>query len=125
TLILNLPFGNGAARETIAELEARTTPRRFDIDVSDVIGPMESVTEFRVTLPEGFRARLPDNVTAESVFGRYSAEFTQEGRELRVVRRVSGLRGRQPRERLPELLAFLKEMTRDDVRFIVLEPAAD
>ncbi|HEU0012618.1 MAG TPA: DUF3857 and transglutaminase domain-containing protein [Longimicrobium sp.] len=125
TLILHLPFGNGAMRETIAELESHREPRRFDIDVADVVGPIESVTEFRVTLPDGFRARLPDNVTAESVFGRYTAEFVQEGSELRVTRRITGLRGRQPKERLPELLAFLKDMTRDDVRFIVLEPAGN
>ncbi|MBW3571872.1 MAG: DUF3857 domain-containing protein [Gemmatimonadetes bacterium] len=125
SLILTLPFGNGSTRELIAELESRDEPRRFDIDVADVIGPIETVTEFRVTLPEGYRARLPDNVVAESVFGRYTAEFSQEGRELRVVRRAAGRRGTEPRERLPELLSFLRDMSKDDVQFIVVEPAGD
>ena len=125
TLILTLPFANGSTREIISELESRQEPRRFDIDVSDVIGPIQTVTEYRVTLPEGYRARLPRNVTAESAFGSYQAEFSQQGRVLRVVRRVSGRRGREPRERLPELLGFLREMSKDDVQFIVVEPAAD
>ncbi|HEX2077565.1 MAG TPA: DUF3857 and transglutaminase domain-containing protein [Longimicrobium sp.] len=125
TLILTLPFSGPSTRETIAELEARREPRRFDIDVGEVIGPVETVTEYRVTLPEGYRARLPRNVSAESTFGRYAAEFSQQGRELRVVRRYAGRRGTEPKERLPELLAFLRDMAKDDVVFIVVEPAGD
>ncbi|HEX6036876.1 DUF3857 and transglutaminase domain-containing protein [Longimicrobium sp.] len=125
TLVLSVPFANGSMEEVLTELQARTEPRRFDIDVAQVMGPMEVVNEYRVTLPEGYRARLPQNVTAESVFGRYSAEFTQEGRELRVVRRLWGRRGTESRERLPELISFLREMGRDDSVFIIVEPAAD
>ncbi len=125
TLILTVPFGNGTMQEAINEIEAHPGPRRFDIDAGSVIGAFESRTEFRVTLPEGYRARLPDNVTAEGVFGRYTAEFVQEGRELRVTRQMAGRRGREPRERMPELLAFLRDMSKDDVVFIVVEPAAD
>ncbi|HEU0300601.1 MAG TPA: hypothetical protein VFR37_14120, partial [Longimicrobium sp.] len=125
TLILTLPFPAPSTRETIAELEARRAPRRFDIDVGEVIGPVETTTEYRVALPEGYRARLPQNVSAESAFGRYSAEFAQQGRELRVVRRYAGRRGTEPRARLPELLTFLRDMAKDDVVFIVVEPAAN
>lgn len=125
TMILSLPFANGSMDEVLSELEARPSPRRFDIDVADVIGPVQTVTEFRVTLPEGYRARLPDNVTAEGIFGRYTAEYSQEGRELRVVRRVQGRRGTEPLERLPELVAFLRDMSRDDAVFIIVERASD
>jgi hypothetical protein len=125
TLVLNIPFANGSMEEALTELQARTEPRRFDIDAAQVVGPLEIVNEYRVTLPEGYRARLPQNVTAESVFGRYTAEFAQEGRELRLVRRMSGRRGTESRERLPELVAFLREMGRDDAVFIIVEPRAD
>lgn len=125
TLILTLPFGNGSMTEAIAELTARDEPRRFDIDVGSVIGPVESVSEYRVVLPKGYRARLPENVVAESAFGRYTAEFAQEGRELRVVRRYAGRRGTEPKERLPELLAFFEAMSADDAVFIIAEPPAD
>lgn len=125
TLILTLPFPNGQNEETITELESAEGPRRFDIDVADVIGPAELLWEARLTLPEGFRARLPESVDAQSIFGRYTAEYAQEGRELRVTRRMSGLRGTQPKERLPELMAFLRAMGRDDVQFIIIERASD
>jgi Domain of Unknown Function with PDB structure (DUF3857)/Transglutaminase-like superfamily len=124
TLILSLPFGNGSMEEAIAELEARPEPRRFDIDASSVIGPVETVSEFRVTLPEGYRARLPENVVAEGIFGRYTAEYAQEGRELRVVRRMRGRRGNEPAARLPELMTFFRDMSKDDVVFIVVERQA-
>lgn len=125
TMILTLPFANGSMDDVLSELEARSSPRRFDIDVADVIGPVQTVTEFRVTLPEGYRARLPDNVTAEGVFGRYTAEYSQEGRELRVVRRMQGRRGTEPLDRLPELVSFLRDMSRDDAVFIIVERASD
>jgi hypothetical protein len=51
------------------------------------------------------------------------AEFSQEGRELRVVRRAAGRRGTEPGDRLPELLTFLRDMSKDDVQLIVVEPA--
>jgi hypothetical protein len=125
TLILRVPFENGSMQKAIADLEARKEPRRFDINVNSVIGPVESVNELRLTLPEGYRARLPQNVVAESVFGRFRAEYAQEGRELRVTRSYAGMRGTQPKERLPELIAFFREMSRDDVVFIVVEPVAE
>jgi hypothetical protein len=125
TLILQVPFENGSMQTAIADLEARKEPRRFDINVNAVIGPVEIVRELRVTLPEGYRARLPQSVTAESVFGRFTAEYTQEGRELRVTRSYAGTRGTQPKERLPDLIAFFREMSQDDVVFIVVEPGAE
>lgn len=125
TLILTLPFPNGQSSDVITGLESADGPRRFDIDVAEVIGPVEMVWEARLTLPEGFRARLPESVDASSAFGRYSAEYAQEGRELRVTRRMAGTRGTQPKERLPDLLTFLRDVSRDDVQFIIIERAAD
>lgn len=124
TLILTIPVANGSTSQTLAELDAAPRPRRFPVDVASVIGPVETHSEFRVTLPEGYRARLPQRVHAASEFGTYTAEYTQEGRELRVVRRISGDRGVLPPERVESLSAWLREMNRDDVRFIVLEPAS-
>jgi hypothetical protein len=100
------------------------SPRRFPIDAAAVVGPVETVTEFRVTLPEGYRARLPQNVTARSVFGTYTAEYAQQGCDLLVTKRVQGARGTLPPSQVATLLAWFKEMGKDDVRFVVLEPAA-
>lgn len=123
TLILTLPVGNGQTDELVAALEAAPQPRRFPIDVAAVVGPIETVSEFRLTLPEGWRARLPENVNATSQFGSYVAEYAQTGRELRVTKRVSGRRGVQPPSAIGALVDWLKAMGKDDVRFIVLEPA--
>lgn len=124
TLILTLPLGNGSSTQLISALEAAPSPRRFPIDVAGVIGPVESVSELRLTLPEGYKARLPQGVRTTSAFGTYAAEFAQQGRELRVTKRIAGTRGTLPPEKIGELLAWLKEMSKDDVRFLVLEKAA-
>lgn len=122
TLILTLPVGNGQNDELIAQLEAAPKPRRFPIDVAAVLGPVETVSEFRLKLPAGYQARLPQNVRATSVFGSYVAEYAQSGGELRVTKRVSGARGTQPPAAIGTLVGWLREMSKDDARFIVLEP---
>ena len=53
TLILTLPVGNGTNDELVAQLEAAPKPRRFPIDVAAVVGPVETVSEFRLKLPAG------------------------------------------------------------------------
>ncbi|MBI1967496.1 MAG: DUF3857 domain-containing protein [Gemmatimonadetes bacterium] len=120
TQILTLPIRNYASPGLVSELESRG-PRRFPIDVGAVIGPIEEVSELRLRLPEGWRAQLPDDVTAMSPFGSYSAEYRQDGRELRVVRRLSGRKGTEPPEQIRALIDWLSEVARDDVKYIVLE----
>ncbi|MGH7753556.1 MAG: hypothetical protein ACREN5_12135, partial [Gemmatimonadales bacterium] len=91
------------------------------IDAEQVIGPQEDIEEFRVTLPPGWRAQLPPSLTVESAFGAYQATYEQNGRELKVVRRMRGSRGVHPPERITDLIAWLKEVTRDDVKYVVLD----
>jgi transglutaminase-like putative cysteine protease len=125
TYIFTLPLPNFASQGNVNDLEARRRrePRRFPIDVARVIGPVESVNEMRVTLPAGWHARLPDNVTANSVYGHYSATYSQTGRELRVVRTLTGNRGTEPPEHVDTLINWLKDLSKDDVKYIILEPA--
>src|SRR2546430_16699395 len=83
-----LPIHNyGDLKGLAAELEARG-PRRFPIDVAQVAGPHEESAELTLTLPEGWRAQLPPNVTAQSAFGSYRAEYAQAGRVRSEERRV-------------------------------------
>lgn len=120
--IFNLPLPNYANTALIADLEARKArePRRFDIDVADVVGPSTSVSELELTLPEGWRATLPPSIDARSAFGHYTATYAQEGRVLRVRRSISGWEGRRPKTEIDGLIAWLKEIAKDDVKFIVL-----
>jgi transglutaminase-like putative cysteine protease len=120
TAILTLPIRPAISPRLATEVAAHV-PRRFHIDASEVFGAGDRVWEFRVTLPEGWRARLPDGVNVSSAFGTYSASYTQEGRVLRIVRRTIGVRGVYPADKVNDLLAFLRAVARDDARYVILE----
>ncbi len=120
THILTLPLREYASPGLVADLESRG-PRRYPIDVAAVIGPVEEISEFRLRLPEGWRARLPQGIAASSEFGAYTSEYRQEGRELLVTRRMVGRRGTQPPDRIDALVAWLRAVARDDVKYLVLE----
>lgn len=120
TDILNLPLPLFEFSRLADQLEA-AKPRRFPIDVADIVGPVERVSDFRVTIPEGWQARLPPAVTATSAFGTYRAEYSQTGREVHVVRRISGWRGIEPPDRVDDLIAWMRAVAKDDARFLVLD----
>ena len=117
--IFTLPIGDLTATAVLAALEGRG-PRRFPIDVGEVVGPRELIQELDLTLPDGWKAELPPAVSAVSAFGTYQAEFAQNGRVLHVMRRLRGNRGILPPDRIGDLIAWLKARSKDDVRFIVL-----
>src|SRR3989449_355838 len=123
TRIFTLPTAlpNFGSLGLASQLERRK-PRRFPIDIGAVIGPIESVAELRMTLPAGWKAELPPNVSESSQFGSYRAEYAQEGRELRISRRMSGRRGTAPPEAVDALITWLRAISKDDVKFIVLQP---
>ena len=120
TMILKLPIDNFAQTNTVSSLEARG-PRKKPVSSTRVWGPDESVQELRLTLPVGWRAKLPDDVQTTSIFGTYEANYSQVGRELRVRRRRSGTTGVFPATSFPVLLDFLRELSKDDVEVIVLD----
>jgi hypothetical protein len=120
TDILTLPLPVFEFSRIADELEA-AKPRRFPIDVADIVGPVERVSTFRVTIPEGWQARLPPNVSVRSAFGDYSAEYSQSDREIRVTRRIAGWRGVQPPERVDELIEWMRAVAKDDAKFLVLD----
>jgi hypothetical protein len=123
TRIFTLPAAlpNYSSPGLAASLERRK-PRRYPINIGAVIGPVELVSELRMTLPPGWRAELPPNVTETSQFGSYSAEYVQDGRELRVTRSMSGNQGTAPPESVDELITWVRAVSKDDVKFIVLQP---
>lgn len=122
TDILSIPIMSlsGWAENMVNNLESRGE-RRFPIDVADVIGPVTTFSEYRVTLPDGWKARVPQNVTVNGPFGLYESKYAQAGRELVVSRRLRGTTGVLPKERINDLIGWLSQVATDDVRFIVLE----
>lgn len=122
--LFKLPLRNYASHRLVANLKARDE-RLFPIDAERVIGPIEDTWELRLTLPPGWQAQLPETVTADSPFGIYTAEYTQEGREVRVLRRITGNAGIHPPDRIAELITWLEQISEDDVDNLVLRPPGD
>ncbi len=122
--LLNNAFGTFAGMATAADDIARLPIRRFPIDASKIIGRQTTVTELRVTLPEGWHARLPTGITAASVFGSYTTTYAQEGREVVISRRLVGGTGIFMPNRVNELVTWLRAIGSDDVKFIVLDKPA-
>lgn len=104
------------------DLESRPA-RVFPIDASQILGQVETLTDLRITLPEGWTAELPKNVLATSFFGRYESTWTQTGREIHLVRRIKGERGVFPPQRISEVIVWLKTVGADDFEFISLKPS--
>jgi hypothetical protein len=122
--VLPVPLTTLGSPTLLAQLRRERDGRRYPIDVSAVVGPFTSVTRLDLTLPEGWTAELPGSVQVESRFGSYTSEYAQEGRVVRIERRVSGREGTEPKEAIGELIEWLDEVSADDVGFIVLKPAA-
>jgi len=121
TDILTLPLHDYATPNLVTDLAARG-PRRFPIDFWGSVGaPHEESSTLEVTLPAGWAAQLPSSVDASSVFGRYTAEYRQDGRVLRITRRLVGAPGVQPPDRIADLLDWLKRIGTDDVKYVVLK----
>lgn len=123
--LLNNPFSTFAAMASTADDIARLPSRRFPIDASKIIGRQTAIAELRVTLPEGWHARLPTGITAASVFGSYTTTYTQEGRKLAISRRLVGGAGVFMPSRENELVTWLRAIGHDNVKFIVLDKPAN
>jgi transglutaminase-like putative cysteine protease len=119
--LLNNPFSSFAAMGAAADDIARLPARRFPIDASKIVGRQTASAELRVTLPEGWRARLPTGVSATSVFGTYVTTYAQTGRELVISRHIVGGTGVFMPSRVGELVTWLRAIGHDDVKFIVLD----
>jgi hypothetical protein len=123
TDILTLPLHDYATPKLITDLAGRG-PRRFPIDFWGQAGaPHEESSALEVTLPLGWRAQLPPNVDATSIFGHYTAEYRQDGRVLRITRRLVGAPGIQAPEKVGVLVDWLKRIGVDDVKYVVLNRA--
>lgn len=120
TDILTLPLHDYATPNLVTDLTGRGS-RRFPIDFWAQAGsPHEESSSLEVTLPVGWRAQLPPNVDAPSAFGHYTAEYRQDGRVLRITRRLVGAPGIQAPDRVGDLIDWLKRIGTDDVKYVVL-----
>jgi hypothetical protein len=96
-------------------------PRRFLLNAGGVFGSDVQTTTVELTLPEGWRVRLPESVDVQNSFGRYRVSYTQEGRVFRIVRETAGARGTLPVDKLDELKAMMQAIASDDARFFLVD----
>lgn len=106
--------------QNVIEVLKRDPTRDLPIDATKTLGVGTGQREFRLTLPEGWKATLPDSVIASSPFGTFRSVYTQTGRELRIVHSASGGHGVYPPSDAGALLAWFEKMASDDAQFIVL-----
>lgn len=118
--ILTLPLPIYKVSPIIQELESDKT-RRYPIDAARVFGPSTADWVVELTVPAGWRAKLPPADTATSAFGSYQASYRQDGRTVRIERRLAGARGIQPPDRVSDLIAWLKRIAADDAAYLVFE----
>jgi transglutaminase-like putative cysteine protease len=91
------------------------------IDAERILPAATLVSETHITLPPGWHARLPPSVSATSVFGTFAATYQQEDRLLTITRRTVGGQGIYPKNRYPELVAWLLECAKDHTPVLVIE----
>ncbi len=114
--LFNFPFGVYPGSQRAASL-SRLPARRTLIDAEEVLlGRPAGVREvtMQVTLPEGWRARVPNDVVVAGEFGRYSTVYRQEGRVLTVARREESGQGIVPPSRLADVISFYKAISADE-----------
>jgi transglutaminase-like putative cysteine protease len=122
TAILNLAATGGAAPfGRVADELAAAGPRHMAIDAKQVVGPLTVVGELRITLPDGWKARLPDSDSTTSEFGTYVARYSQNGRDLVITRQISGTNGVFPPEKIGDLITWLRAIGKDRTPFIIVD----
>jgi transglutaminase-like putative cysteine protease len=123
--IFTIPLGGmGNFARLAADLE-KEPKRRFPIDARKLGGVGSRSSEFRITLPAGWKAKLPPSVTATSDFGSYRSEYAQDGRVMRITRAFTGSKAILPPERMPDLIVWFRQIGKDDANHILLEGVSD
>lgn len=120
-MILPMPFGGDAALSGMVSNLEKLPKRVSPIDVHYLVPPIASVEEFEISLPTGWKAKLPSNVSVDGIAGTYSATYAQEGNILRIRKSRRGTTGVVGPEKMPDVIAWLRSAAKDDARFIVLE----
>jgi hypothetical protein len=112
----------GFFARTATDLE-KEPPRVNPIDLIQIIGPVRTRVDVRMRLPSGWRATLPKNETLSGLPGTYEVTYEQVGDELRMSRTLTGTRNVAPANRMPDVIAWLKTVGKDDAKLIVLQRA--
>lgn len=97
------------------------TPRRMPIDAEKVVGNSGWLNAISLKLPAGWKARLPQAVTAESPFGTFKTTYEQKGDVLTVSQLLVGAQGVLGPEKAKELAQWLRTVQGDRTTRIVID----
>ena len=120
--ILTLPMRTYDLHGISDDLRSRGA-RKFPISASAVSGGGVDEEDLTLTLPTGWHARLPQPVSAASAFGRYESQYSQQGQVVHVMRRLIGMRGVLPPDKIGDLLTWLDAVSKDDSKYLVIDRA--
>jgi transglutaminase-like putative cysteine protease len=124
-LLFELPFHGPGTFDAESERKLTGSPRLFPIDAARVSPPGTQTRELRLTLPPGWKAKLPKDVVVHSIFGNYETHYKQDGRDVIITNTRSGVRGVYPPSRIGDLVAYLRAIGADNTKLLVLQkPAA-
>ena len=123
-MLLTVPFSAATKMADAATALEEQGKRRFPIDVEGFIGASSVTQSMRLTLPEGWKARVPPPVDVDGVWGTYTVHYRQEGRELVLEREMTGRRGIQPPEAVASLIAWMRAAAADETAQVVLDTPA-
>jgi hypothetical protein len=120
TDVLTVPFGGNTFGSIASQLKAEGK-RRFPIDADKVLGHINMTYEARITLPDGWKARVPASTSAVSPFGTYESSYTQDGNMLVLRRHIRGASGIYPPSRVSDLVAWLERAGSDRTTVILID----
>ena len=123
-MLLTMPFTAATKMADAANTLEAQGRRQFPIDVEAFIGASSVTQSLRLTLPEGWKARVPPPVDVDGVWGTYTVHYRQEGRDLVLDREMTGRRGIQPPEAVASLVEWMRAAAADETAQIVLDTPA-
>lgn len=105
----------------ILSMLQKAPPRKLPFDLSKLSAGVTSRDETVITLPDGWHAILPGNVSYSGLLGKLDFSFSQQGSELHILRTSSGAKGVVGPEKLPDIIAALKLLDTNSVKLIPIQ----
>jgi hypothetical protein len=95
--------------------------RKLPFDLAKLSAGVTSHDDAFITLPDGWRAILPKDVSYSGLLGTLQFSFAQQGNELRISRTSTGAKGVVGPEKLAEIIDALKQLDTESVRLIPIQ----
>lgn len=104
--------------DRVIDIPRKLNERKTDIYIRrDYI----RIDTIRYRLPEGYKIEYkPDDLSIESVFGRYEAKVMQQGNEIIYIRKSESNKGIFPKNEYDNMIDYYKQMAKADKAQLVL-----